>query len=167
MTAGSDDLTAVREAFIASARAEAAQIRAEAAAAVERTIATAREEADRIRAYARKQGAADAAAQLRADRSRARRQARAVVLAARREGYDELRAAARAAVLRIRDDPGYPRLRMALEDAARHALGRGAQIGDADGGGVVGRRAGRRVDLSLTGFADRAVDNCAARLEEP
>jgi hypothetical protein len=66
----------------------------------------------------------------------------------------------------MRDDPGYPQLRKALEDVARHALGRSARISDADGGGVVGRRAGRRVDLSLTGFADRAVDACAARLEE-
>jgi vacuolar-type H+-ATPase subunit E/Vma4 len=163
----SDDLAPVRAALLASARAEAARIRADADAAAERTVAVAREEAAAILARARKQGAADAAALLGADRSCARRQARALVLAARREGYENLRAAARAAVLRMRYDPGYPRLRTALADAARHTLGRSARIGDTDDGGVVGQRAGRRVDLSLTGFADRAVDACAARLEDP
>ena len=167
MTGMDEALATVRAELLATARADAARIRADAEAAAERTLAAAREDADRIRAQARERGAADAAMMLSADRSQARRQARAMVLAARREGYESLRAAARVAVLRLRDEPGYPRLHAALEGAARHALGRSTQIRNAADGGVLGQRAGRRVDLSLTGFADRAVDACAARLEEP
>ena len=99
--------------------------------------------------------------------TRARREARATVLAAHREGYETLRAAAYEAVLRLRDDPRYPQLHEALTLAARRTLGRGARLRDASDGGVVAERAGRRLDLSLTGFADRAVDACAALLDQP
>jgi vacuolar-type H+-ATPase subunit E/Vma4 len=150
-----------------SAHVDAARIRAAAAADAEQTLAAAHAEAERILVRARRQGARDAAAAVGAARARARREARATVLAARREGYDVLRAAAREAVLRLRDDPGYPQLHEALVHAARRALGRGARLRDMPEGGVVGDRAGRRLDLSLTGFADRAVDACAALLDQP
>jgi vacuolar-type H+-ATPase subunit E/Vma4 len=154
-------------ALLHAARAEAAAIRAEGEASAGRMLAAAAEEAGRIRARAREQGAREGAAMLGADRSRARKQARATVLAARRDGYQALRAAALDAVLRLRDDPRYPRLHDALSATARRALGRGARLRDAAEGGVVAERNGRRLDLSLTGFADRAVDACADELYQP
>jgi vacuolar-type H+-ATPase subunit E/Vma4 len=162
-----NDLAPVRAALLDNARAEAARIEAAAVAAAEAKLAAAREEAERILAQAREQGAADAAAVLAADRARARRRARAVLLAARREGYEALRAAVREAVYAWRDDPGYPQLRTGLARAARRALGPGTRVRDAADGGVIGYQGGRRLDVSLTGFADRAADACAAGLDEP
>jgi len=168
---GRDDLAGalapVREALLDSARAEAARIRAAADAAAEATVAAARDEADQIRAQARERGAADAATALGADRSRVRRQARAVLLAARREGSETLRAAARATVLDVRSDPGYPRLHAALIAAARRSLGPGTRTEPAEDGGVIGTRGARRIDLSLTALADRAVEDCAGGLDQP
>jgi len=166
MTELDDALAPVRAALLESAEADAERIRGEAEEVARRTVAAAHKEAARIRARARRQGACDAASALAADRARARRQARATVLAARREGYEALRVAAHEAVLRWHDDPGYPRLHEALRVAARRALGRGVRLHDAPDGGVIGERTGRRIDLSLTGFADRAVDVCAADLEQ-
>ena len=159
-------LVPVRAALLQSAQEDAARIRAEAEDAARRTVTAARKEAARIRARARRQGAADATSALATERARVRRLARATVLAARREGYEALRSAAREAVVRWRDDPGYPRLHEALQAAAHRALGRSARLRDAPEGGVVGERAGRRIDLSLTGFSDRAVEACAPGLEQ-
>lgn len=160
-------LAPVRDALLAAARADAADVlgKARQAAAQERRAAD--EEAARILSRARRDGAADAAAALAAELAGARQQARAVVLAARREGYEQLRAAARAAVSRLAAEPGYPPLRARLADAVRQALGAGADITEAPGGGVRGAVPGRRLDLSLTGLADRAVDEYGARLEGP
>jgi vacuolar-type H+-ATPase subunit E/Vma4 len=166
MSGLAEALVPVRAALLESAQQDAARVRAEAEQAAHRTLAAARKEAKRIRARARRQGAAEAASALAADRARARRLARATVLAARREGYEALHTAAREAVVRWREDPGYPRLHDALQVTARRALGRGVRLREAPDGGVVGERAGRRIDLSLTGFAARAVDACAPGLEQ-
>jgi hypothetical protein len=104
---------------------------------------------------------------LAADLARARQQARVVVLAARREAYEHLRAVARAAVSGIAAEPGYPALRARLADAVRHVLGADADITAAPGGGVRGAVTGRRLDLSLTRLADRAVDECGGQMETP
>jgi hypothetical protein len=80
------------------------------------------------------------------------------VLRAQREEYDSLRGGARAAAAALRLSPDYARLRQSLLAHARALLGPEAVIVDTDDGGIVGSVPGRRVDLSLATFADRAVD---------
>ena len=69
-----------------------------------------------------------------------------------------LRGGARAAAAALRLSPDYARLRQSLLAHARALLGPEAVIVDTDDGGIVGSVPGRRVDLSLATFADRAVD---------
>ncbi|MFY1670255.1 hypothetical protein ACN27G_09880 [Plantactinospora sp. WMMB334] len=148
-------LAAVREALLARARAEADHVRERAGADARQEVAGARAEADRIRRSARAEGTAGAATANAIARGQAARQARALVLAERREAYERLRRAAREAVARIGTEPG---VREQLVLAVRAALGPDARIVDTPDGGVRGVTGDRRLDLSLTGFADRAVD---------
>jgi hypothetical protein len=160
-------LAPVRAALLTAARGDAARVREHADAAADRTLVAAEQQAERIRAEAREQGAADAASVLAVERAQNRRRARALVLAARRDAYESLRAAARRTVPVLRDDPGYPLLRQHMADAVRRLLGPDVELREGTGGGVIGTGGGRRVDYSLAGFADRAVDEVAAGLEEP
>ncbi|MEU8233249.1 hypothetical protein AB0C12_27020 [Actinoplanes sp. NPDC048967] len=163
----SEALTPVRTAVLTAARQEAdlrvAQARAQAAEAL--TAAGSR--AEEIIAAARDAGRADAEAGYATEQSRARRTARARTLRARRDAYEQLRRQSRIAVLRIRDEPGYPAVRAALTAEVHRLLGPGAEIVEAPGGGVVGRSGARRVDLSLIAFADRAVDPVVAGTDQP
>jgi hypothetical protein len=156
-TAFDKALAPVRAALAEHARREGAQALADADAAVaaERTAAAA--EAERLLDLARAAGAADAASAA-VDRARADREAREAVLRAQREEYDSLRGGARAAAAALRLSPDYARLRQSLLAHARALLGPEAVIVDTDDGGIVGSVPGRRVDLSLATFADRAVD---------
>jgi hypothetical protein len=157
-TAFDKALAPVRAALAEHARREGAQALADADAALaaERTAAAA--EAERVLDLARAAGAADAAASAAVDRARADREAREAVLRAQREEYDSLRGGARAAAAALRLSPDYARLRQSLLAHARALLGPEAVIVDTDDGGIVGSVPGRRVDLSLATFADRAVD---------
>jgi hypothetical protein len=150
-------LAPVRDALLASARADAARTTSEAEEAASATLAAARATAARIRREARAQGAASGAAAGAAERNRVRREARAEVLGAQRDAYERLLAAARRSAGQLAAEPGYPVLRRRLATAATGALGPGAALRDGDGGGVIGEAPGRRVDYSLAGFADRAV----------
>jgi hypothetical protein len=127
-------------------------------------LADAHRQADAILADARAEGAADGSAALTNDRSRVHRQAHAVVLAARRDVYELWRSEARTAVAHLAGEPG---VRQQLVEAAQAALGADVVIRDAAGGGVIAQADGRVLDLSLVGFADRAVDVVAVDLEEP
>lgn len=120
----------------------------------------------RLGAEARRQGVADADAEAVrvAARARDRRAARSEQLRVQRELYEQLRERSRAAVVALRDDPGYARLRTHLAQAVWRMLGGDAVVADADTGGVTGSADGRRLDLSLAQFADRAVDEIAWRL---
>jgi vacuolar-type H+-ATPase subunit H len=158
-------LAPVRAALLVAARAAADRTLASADAAATAALTEARERADRMLAEARRDGAADAGAVIADERAQIRRQARAVVLRARREAYDGLRAAARAAVCDLRDEPGYRAVRDRLASYARELLGPQATMRDTDGGGILAQAPGRRLDLSLRSFAERAVDRVAA--EEP
>ncbi|WP_048820688.1 hypothetical protein, partial [Streptomyces ipomoeae] len=89
---------------------------------------------------------------------RARREARSRTLAARREAYEGLRRDAAERVRALRRTDGYVSLRKRLEHRARVLLGSGAEVSEHADGGVVARVPGRRVDLSLTALADRALD---------
>jgi vacuolar-type H+-ATPase subunit E/Vma4 len=161
-TATADALAPVRAALLAAAHRDAGAARERSRAAAAGALETARREAERVRSRAREEGAEDAAAAFAAERSRARREAHAVVLAARREAYDSLCAAARAAMADLRGEPGYALVRQHMAAAARRLLGPDAELSEGVEGGVVGVAAGRRIDLSLAGFADRAVDVVAA-----
>jgi vacuolar-type H+-ATPase subunit E/Vma4 len=140
----------------AHADAEAVLDRAEREAAT--LLDRARAEARAILEEARRQGEADGAAAARDLLVRARRQARTRTLAARREAYDALRHETAARVGELRRTTDYPGLRKRLERRARLLLGPGAEVIEHPGGGVVARAPGRRVDLSLTALADRALE---------
>lgn len=160
MIAGQDigtALTPVSTALRDRARADARRTLAEADAASEQVLAGARAEADRILTEAREGGTADATAAMARELIRARRRARGLVLRARRDGYESLGEQCRQAVRRLRDEPGYAGLRDELVAAVRRALGPDATIHDMPDGGVVGETLGRRLDLSLVGYADRAM----------
>ncbi|HEY8474223.1 MAG TPA: hypothetical protein VIL37_16510 [Natronosporangium sp.] len=158
-------LRPVRAALLAAARADAGRIVAEAEQAAAATLAQGRAAADRIRTEARAQGTASGQAVAAAARRRARRAARARVMLARREAYEQLRAAARRAVARLPAEPDWPRRRAALAAAVTARLGPGTVIRETADGGVVGERAGRRVDCSLAVLADRAADAVAQQLQ--
>jgi vacuolar-type H+-ATPase subunit E/Vma4 len=151
-------LSPVRSALAEHARREGAQALADADAAVAAEQTATAAEAERILDRARAAGAADAAAFAAGERARTDREARELVLQARREEYDSLRDAARVAAAALRLAPDYARLRWALIACVRALLGPEAVIIDAADGGVVGSVPGRRVDLSLGTFADRAVE---------
>ena len=116
-----DALAPVREALLAAAERDVRHLRTSSAEAARRTVDEAATRAERLRAQARIQGAADAAAAMVAQRARAGQRARAVVLRAQREEYDALHAAAQAALPRLCDDADYPRLRPAMIDAVRQS----------------------------------------------
>lgn len=173
-------LEPVRRALLAAAAAENARVLADVDAQAAVEIAAARSRADAAVARARAEGAADAAIALAGARARARRRARATVLRAHRQSYLRLREASRAAARRLLDQPGYANLPDRLAAAAVAAVARlepgaaghavpGGTVGSIvtrnAGGGVVAEAAGRRVDYSLDGFADRAVDELGPDLE--
>ncbi|MDF3149695.1 hypothetical protein, partial [Streptomyces sp. T21Q-yed] len=89
---------------------------------------------------------------------RARREARSRALTARRTSYEELRREAAERVRELRRNDDYPSLRERLEHRARVLLGPAAETTEQADGGVVVQAPGRRVDLSLTALADRALD---------
>ena len=170
MTAGptlADALAPVRQALLAAAQDEAERDLERARTAAARVLAEAAAQAERTRSQARAQGAADATAALAADRARARRAARAAVLAAHREAYDALRSGARRAVAQLREDPGYGEFCRQMSDELRRVLGPDAEVRESPHGGMVGEGHGRRLDYSLSGFADRAAQALAGELAAP
>jgi vacuolar-type H+-ATPase subunit E/Vma4 len=160
-------LETARDALLADARATANDARAEAQAAAAGRLDAARREADAIVARAREQGDAEGRERGALEEGVARTLARMEVLAARREAYEELRRQARAAVLRLRDDPGYPQLLDRLAAAARRDLGDDALLerDPGDAGGVRASRGSRRVDHTLVALADRCVDDLGVALQ--
>ena len=158
-------LAPVRRALRDAAARGATDVRRRAQMESDRVLAEAASRASTIRSEAREQGAAEAAAALAVDRIRARRTTRAAILAAHRESYEALRSAARDAVAGLRDDPDYPRWREGMAAAVRRTLGDDARVRDHPDGGLIGESAGRRVDFSLSGFADRAMDTIIADLD--
>ncbi|MET9848340.1 hypothetical protein [Streptomyces ossamyceticus] len=140
----------------AHADAEARLARAEQEAAA--LLARARAEARAILDDARRQGEADGSDAARDLLVRARRETRSRTLAARRAAYEGLHREAAERVRALRGTDGYASLRQWLEQRARILLGPAAEVSEHADGGVVARVPGRRVDLSLTTLADRALD---------
>lgn len=163
--AGADPLAPVRDALLDRARHEAHRLLAAADADVDRALAAARDDAAETLAVARAAGAADAATALADARARARRQARARVLAARRTAYEDLRRQAREATRALCGGPDAAAVLDVLRERAGAALGPGAVVTDAPGGGVRAESAGRRVTLTPEALADEALDRLGAEVE--
>lgn len=161
-----DALDPVRAELLRAAHADAAALSARAATEAAGVLDRARADAAAILDDARRQGEADGATASRDLLRRARREARSRILSARRETYDELRraVAGRAGELCRRDD--YGDLHERLEQLARALLGPGAQVTRHPEGGVVARAPGRRVDLSLTTLADRALHRLGGEVRD-
>lgn len=160
-----DPLRPVGAALLDRAHADAERVLADVDAETAGVLTRAGLDADAILAEARAQGEADAAGVLATERARARRQARAVVLAARRETYEELRAQVLRELRTLRTDPGYDSWRDALRDRVHADLGADAVVSEHPDGGVTGRVAGRRVEYTLVGLADRALDALGSDVE--
>ncbi|MFC4463626.1 hypothetical protein ACFPH6_03240 [Streptomyces xiangluensis] len=165
-----DALRPVREELLRAAHADAEALLARTEREAAALLDQARAEARAILDEARRQGESDGADAARDLLVRARREARSRALAARRKSYDELRLEAAERVRELRGTDGFASLRERLEHRARVLLGADAEVSEHADGGVVARVPGRRVDLSLTALADRALDRMGAevrRLWEP
>lgn len=160
-----DALRPLHAELLRRARAEADQILADANADARDVLDGAEKEAHRIIDSARAAGAAEALMAQDAERARTRRAHQRGVLAARRNGYEQLRARATDAVHELRGEPGYPALRERLAARAVQVLGTGVIVTDAPAGGIVAEAAGRRLDLSLTAFAERALERAEADID--
>ncbi|MEV4141589.1 hypothetical protein AB0J72_56720 [Dactylosporangium sp. NPDC049742] len=151
-----ESLEPVRSALLHRAQTDAAAVRAETARSCTRLLADAGAEAERILEVARRTGRADAARLAKAEEAHTRRAAHALVLAAQRDVYDELcRRVAEA--LRAALDDG--RLGPALAARAAAALGPGATVEPATGGGFTARLGDRRVDCSVASLTRHAVES--------
>ncbi|MZF85986.1 V-type ATP synthase subunit E [Streptomyces sp. SID5643] len=159
-----DALHPVRAELLRAAQADAEALLARTEQEVAAVLDQARAEAGGILDEARRQGEADGADTARDLLVRARREARSRTLAARREAYDELRREAAERAGNLRRANGYASLRERLEHRARVLLGPTAEVSEHADGGVVARAPGRRVDLSLTALADRALERMGAEV---
>jgi vacuolar-type H+-ATPase subunit E/Vma4 len=153
-----DALSPVRAGLLRAAHADAEAVLTHAEREAAALLDQARAEARAILDEARRQGGADGSDAARDLLVKARRDARSRTLAARREAYQELLREAAERVRALRGTDGYASLRAWLEQRARVLLGPAAEVSEHADGGVVARAPGRRVDLSLTTLADRAVD---------
>jgi vacuolar-type H+-ATPase subunit H len=151
-------LGAVREALLAQAHRRADAELAEARREADALVAQAEHEARGVVSRARSEGEADATSALAGERARARRRARAVVLASQRSAYEALRDTARAEAASLADSPQWPRLRAVLEQRARAALGADDAVVELVPAGVVVSSGSRRVQVTLPGLAEAAVD---------
>ncbi|MFJ8113326.1 hypothetical protein [Streptomyces sp. NPDC096132] len=159
-----DALQPVRAGLLRAAHADADTLLARAGREAAARLDQARAEARAILDDARRQGEADGADAARDLLVRARREARSRTLSARREPYEQLRREAAERVRELRRADGYASVRERLQRRARAVLGPDAQVTEHADGGVVARTPGRRVDLSLTALADRALDGMGAEV---
>ena len=158
------DLEPVRTALTTSALASTAGTVAAAQRAAEAVLTDALRAADEEVASAAAEGAADARPAAIAELARSRRTARSMVLEADQATQQYLAERIRAAVLALRDEPGYPRLRDRLREMAAGAAGPGAALADHPDGGVIATAPGVVVDCSLGKLADRAIAALGARI---
>jgi vacuolar-type H+-ATPase subunit E/Vma4 len=149
-----DSLQPVCDALLRRARADAAACRADAARSCTRLLADARAEADRILDEAHSSGRADAALLDTAEAARTRRTAHAFLLEAQREVYDEL---GRRVAQALQAELAAGRLGPALAARAAAALGPGAQVEPAPGGGFTARLDGRCADCSVEALVRHAM----------
>ncbi|MGW2613489.1 hypothetical protein [Streptomyces sp. NPDC001500] len=159
-----DVLAPVRSELLRAAHADAEALVARAEREAAARLDQARAEARAILGAARRQGEADGADAARDRLVRARREARSRTLSARRKPYEDLRREAAERVRGLRRADRYPSLRERLEQRARALLGPGAEVTEHADGGVTAQVPGKRVDLSLTALADRALQGMGAEV---
>jgi vacuolar-type H+-ATPase subunit E/Vma4 len=160
-------LQPLRRHLLDCARADAEREITEAQQEAQRVLAAARDQAAELAETARAAGQ-DAAKTVSAQRRAAlQRELRGAVLAARRDVYQRWCRRSTEAVLRLREDPAYPRWAAALRAAAQATLGADAQLREHPTGGVVAEAGQRCIDLSLAGIAARVLDDTTAQLDEP
>jgi vacuolar-type H+-ATPase subunit E/Vma4 len=157
-------LEPVRAAMLRRAAEQADRITGQARDSAQAVVAEARRVADAALAQARAEGDAQARPVAAAQLNRSRRAARSVALGARLAAHDEIAGRIRSAILRLRDEPGYPELRDRLARAAGQAAGPQAEVSEHPAGGVVARAGGVVVDCSLPRLADRVVEALGPRI---
>lgn len=162
----SPTLQPVRAELLSRAAADADRVIAEARQEAARILEQGHDKARQLTEKARATGEAAGFALAAEQQAALRRALRRDVLAAKDNGYQQWRRHAREAVLRLRDEPEYPRWCETLRGAAAGVLGDGAEVTDHPDGGVVAQLGCRRVDLSLPAIADRALDEIAADIDE-
>jgi len=153
-----DALVPLRAELLSRAAAEAEATLAQANAEARAVLEAAEREAHDILDDARVAGAVDAAAGQATERARTRRAHQSAFLAAQRNAYEQLGRRGTVAVRRLRHEPGYPALQTRLAARAAEILGADAVVTEDPAGGIVAQAAGRRLDLSLTAFAARALE---------
>ncbi|MEV4129570.1 V-type ATP synthase subunit E family protein [Nocardia sp. NPDC049707] len=151
-------LVTTGEALLRRAHADADRTLEQARTEAGRSIACAQDAADDLIARARDTGRRRAETESAAEQARVHRAQRAKILAAQRDMYEQLRAEATAAVLKIRNQPGYPSVRDGLRERAIALLGPTAVITETPDGGILGTADHRLVDLRLTTIATRAFE---------
>jgi len=160
-------LQPMRRHLLESAQADAEREIAEAEQEAQRVLAEAHNQAAQLAETARAAGRAAAETVSSQRRAALQRELRGAVLAARRDIYQRWSRRGTEAVLRLRDDPAYPRWTAALRAAAQATLGADAQLREHPTGGVVAESGERCIDLSLAGIAERVLDDTAAQVGDP
>jgi hypothetical protein len=148
-------LAPLQAALVARSRAQADALVDAAQAEGEAALGDAQAHVHALLSEARRQGEADGADVLAAERAAARRAARTALLAAQRAVYDDLVRQARHTVIEVLDRPGS---RERLEAGLRRRLGGVADVTETPDGGLLARTAdGRTIDASVAALADSAV----------
>jgi vacuolar-type H+-ATPase subunit E/Vma4 len=164
-------LQPVGRSLLDCARTDAEREIAEAQREAERIVAAARAEAARLAEKAHVAGQEAAKTVSAQRRAVVQRELRGAVLAARYDMYQRWCRRGTEAVLRLRDDPAYPRWAAALRAVAQETLGADAQLREQPTGGVVAEAGQRCIDLSLAGIAarvlDDTLDDTTAQPDEP
>lgn len=161
---GPDDvMEPARGALLQAARADAEARIADARQEADRALGAAAAEAADITERARRQGAADGAADFAEQVGDARREAAAARLAALGAIHAELvrRVTERVGELYAAD----PSAGDQLAARARALLGPDARTSPHPAGGVLATAPGRRVDLGVPALAARVLESCGARVE--
>jgi vacuolar-type H+-ATPase subunit E/Vma4 len=160
-------LQPMRRHLLECAGADAAREIAEAEREARSVLAEAHNQAAQLAAAGRAAGRAAAETVSAQRRAALQRELRGAVLAAQHDIYQQWCRRGTEAVLRLRDDPAYPRWAAALRSAAQATLGADAQLREHPTGGVVAESGERRIDMSLAGIAARVLDNTTAQVDEP
>lgn len=160
-------LDTVRQALIAEARADAAELTGRARAHADDRVEAARADvAEQVR-QARIAAEADAEEQLGVERAAVRRQARRQVLQARRRARDSLVDAVVAALEAKRGTPAYDGFVDRLTEEAAAQLGSDARVQEEPpAGGVIATSDRRRVDYTIPTIVERVVDALGPEVED-
>ena len=158
-------LQPVRAEILRRVAADAERLIADARDEATRIVEQARETARQITETARVAGESAAALVVAEQGAALERTLRRELLAAQDNAYQQWRRRGTEAVLRLRDEPVYPRWRDLLRGNASAVLGADAQMIDDPDGGVVAQLGHRQMDLSLSAIAERALDRIAPEVD--